>query len=332
MVAKQSHMNVALIQPCRKSICRLLATALGALTLTPAMAQDFHITAAGFDSARRPVLEFQNDTNSYFVLYRGDTVTNLSPIVLELGADAGGMLVDPESFDGENATRFFFIHKVPLAAPVDTDGDGIDDLYELAFPGILDPLNAADGEEDPDKDDLTNVEEYMFGTNPELADSDGDGWIDSIEIHDGTDPLNPASRPQQSLLSQPPALVELPSPDAAGTSGSALLLAGPPLALDVPSADASGAAGVGIVLARPPVLVDVLSLDAAGAAGSAVFLAQPPVAIDVPSADAAGASGIGALLAYPPVLIDLPSADTAGASGSAVTLAQPPVNVRLNSQ
>ena len=303
------------------------------LLLLPGLAQDFRIKSVSLDEVNRPRLEFDNDTNSYYVLYRGETVTNLTiPIVLKLGVDANGALIDAEPFDGQSSTRFFRVREIPIAEPEDTDGDTIDDLYELAYPAILDPLNASDGEEDPDADDLTNAQEYSTGTNPTLADSDGDGWIDSIEINDETDPLHPASRPQHSLLSQPPVLVELPSPDAAGTSGVGLVLARPPLWIDVPSADASGAAGVGIVLAMPPVLLDLPSAEGAGSAGSAVFLAQPPVAIDLPSPDTAGAVGAAAFLAQPPVLIDLPSADTAGGSGTALSLAQPPVNVRVNSQ
>jgi hypothetical protein len=276
--------------------------------LAPALGQDFSIMTISLDADSRPQLEFESETNSYYVLYRGYSVTNLTPIVLKLGADANGALVDPVPFQSQSLTRFFRLREIALAAPVDTDGDGIDDLYEVARSGILSPLNMADGEEDPDADDLTNVEEYGFGTNPSAADSDGDGWIDGIERGDGTNPLSPASRPHHSLLARPAMLLELPGPDGEGASGTALLLARPPLLIDAPSAEASGTAVAG------------------------VFLAQPPVSIDLPSADAAGVTGGAHFLANPPVLMDVPSADGAGAGGARPFLANPPLSIRLNSQ
>ena len=91
----------------------------------------------------------------------------------------------------------------------DTDNDGLDDGWEIA--NGLDPLdngepdiseisfNAPDNEEetgeqnetfpnpdngpfgDPDRDGLTNTEEMLLGTNPNLKDTDGDGLNDRWE-------------------------------------------------------------------------------------------------------------------------------------------------------
>ena len=91
----------------------------------------------------------------------------------------------------------------------DTDNDGLDDGWEIA--NGLDPLdngepdiseisfNAPDNEEetgeqnetfpnpdngpfgDPDRDGLTNTEEMLLGTNPNLRDTDGDGLNDRWE-------------------------------------------------------------------------------------------------------------------------------------------------------
>lgn len=61
---------------------------------------------------------------------------------------------------------FFRAELISIFAPQDTDGDGIDDLYELDHPAILDPLNPADaGLPDPDGSGLTRLQKYrlLFG-------------------------------------------------------------------------------------------------------------------------------------------------------------------------
>lgn len=82
----------------------------------------------------------------------------------------------------------------------DTDGDGMSDFFEIkaSSPGHeLDPTIQdspcqllADGTwPDSDNDGLTDCEEYVKGTNRNIADSDGDGIPDGIEFSMGTNPL-----------------------------------------------------------------------------------------------------------------------------------------------
>ena len=52
----------------------------------------------------------------------------------------------------------------PGTAPVDTDGDGMPDAWEIAHG--LNPKDASDAALDPDKDGYTNLEEYLNGTDP----------------------------------------------------------------------------------------------------------------------------------------------------------------------
>ena len=73
------------------------------------------------------------------------------------------------------------------AGPVDTDGDGLLDSYEL-----------------------------NIGTNPEEADTDGDGWTDSEEIYDFTDPEDEDSSPYIGGWQR------MPIPDDIGDEGRAV--------------------------------------------------------------------------------------------------------------
>ena len=65
-------------------------------------------------------------------------------------------------FAANSATRSFYrVHAESVFAPLDPDNDGIDDVYELNHPDILDPLDPDDADLDPDDDGSTHLQDYL---------------------------------------------------------------------------------------------------------------------------------------------------------------------------
>ncbi|WP_298488347.1 hypothetical protein, partial [uncultured Maribacter sp.] len=95
------------------------------------------------------------------------------------------------------ATAIFYVE---IPACIDSDGDNVCDAAETPAT-VNDPCQPSSdqywqpqGTNDCDNDGLTNDEEAAAGTNPNEADSDGDGIDDGTEINtDGTDPLDDCS-------------------------------------------------------------------------------------------------------------------------------------------
>lgn len=71
---------------------------------------------------------------------------------------------------------------------------------------------------DPDRDGLLNDEEAALGTNPNLADTDGDGQDDGFEVRAGTDPTSAASFYGISEITVMGDQVTLTWPSTAGNS------------------------------------------------------------------------------------------------------------------
>ena len=73
------------------------------------------------------------------------------------------------------------------AAVVDTDGDGLPDVWE--FQNGYDELDGTDALKDLDADGLSGREESAWGTRGDKPDTDGDSDLDGREVSAGKPPL-----------------------------------------------------------------------------------------------------------------------------------------------
>ena len=94
---------------------------------------------------------------------------------------------------------------------VDTDGDGLPDVVEIAICGTP---TCARPDDDADHDGLTNLQEVKLGTDPLNPDTDGDGYTDGEEVAAGTDPLDPNSHPSYPPSRKPTNHKQAPEPFA----------------------------------------------------------------------------------------------------------------------
>ncbi|HLK48955.1 MAG TPA: Ig-like domain-containing protein [Bryobacteraceae bacterium] len=197
----------------------LPAITLGAATPIPASltltAPPTPLTAAGQTLQLTVTATYpDNTTRDVSAAAAGTAYTSSNPAIATISA-AGlltavstGRVVIQATNEGASGIASF---QVTLGG---VSHNGIPDSWALA--NGLNPLDPTLALEDPDRDGLTNLQEFQLGTNPTnpdtdgdglrdgdevnlyhtnplLADSDGDLIPDGVEVTNGTDPLNPAS-------------------------------------------------------------------------------------------------------------------------------------------
>ena len=129
-------------------------------------------------------------TRSDYTLKRWDLYLNGKIIAADLGfvqTTANGLIGLGLSGHTTLTTAFDDLlvgFENPLFA--DADRDGMDDAWEVAH-GLNPAINDRAG--DRDADGLTNIQEYLLGTDPSNADTDHDGVGDRVEVAFGYNPL-----------------------------------------------------------------------------------------------------------------------------------------------
>lgn len=101
-------------------------------------------------------VEFANNPGVYYLLQHSPDLITWGPADMSLGI--------PSDLDLAPGVGRGFFRAIPYDkhSPVDSDGDGIDDVYELNNPSVLDPLDPTDGSKlAPGGGGLTNYQVYL---------------------------------------------------------------------------------------------------------------------------------------------------------------------------
>ena len=260
----------------QRPLCRLVWLAALALLLGGAArlpAQDFRITGAHLRPDGRIVLQYPANTDSYYVLHQGPLTDLTQAADVELGVNGTGALVGSPAA-GTGAEVFFRVLQVPVTQPLDSDGDGWND-----------------------------VDEITVGSNPLDPRSRPPMMVVSAPPVGVLLPANvgPAGLALNTTVANPPVALLLPAD--CGPEGLALnaTVANPPIAVLLPAKEGSGGLALNTTVALPPVAL-LLPADV-GPAGLALntTVANPQTALLLPSNQgAAGLTG-NTVIAQPPV-------------------------------
>lgn len=114
-----------------------------------------------------------------------EAYANITELQESLNIDDFALSVKDGGIGDENGwLKYLGYGQCNLTINIDQDNDRIPDSWELYY-GI-----DATASSDSDSDGLKDIDEYRYGTNPTLSDSDGDRMPDGYEINNGFDPNN----------------------------------------------------------------------------------------------------------------------------------------------
>ncbi len=128
----------------------LLAFLWAGLFVESMRGQGFRINQIQIGGDNRPRIDYTASSNHYYLLLRSDSITNIvQPVSAALFSGTNGLMVDP-GLVALSRSAFYTIREVPVSQPLDSDGDRLDDVYELLRPLYLNPLNPNDGPQTPE--------------------------------------------------------------------------------------------------------------------------------------------------------------------------------------
>ena len=122
--------------------------------------QEFRIASTSIAPDGRVILQYPSNPANYYILFRGSDIADIvSAVDMALGVGVEGELSDGDS---PEQAAFFRVREVPVTAPLDTDGDGIDDVWELSYrqPGAA--LNSRDANEDHTGSGSPDLADYQL--------------------------------------------------------------------------------------------------------------------------------------------------------------------------
>ena len=154
-----------------------LGLALAASAQTPVLSPVEYL--AGNDVL---ILGFDSTTNSYYrVESDPSSSTGVFDRVVGMVLGTGSALSYPLPLAGAT-NGWFRLREVPVSAPLDTDGDTLNDVFELTYPTCMNALVADDPSANCDGDGRTNFEEQGDGTDPTQPDGPTSGGLVINEI------------------------------------------------------------------------------------------------------------------------------------------------------
>lgn len=128
-----------------------------------------------------------DSTHDWYNRFYTDQDGDLIPDAIEMSLDIDRFCNDSDHDSLSDWDEQYIYNSYPFSP--DSDGDEMVDSWEILYQ--LNPRDRDDRLEDPDDDDLYNLQEYREGTNPRLNDSDSDGILDGMEVKVyGTSPLS----------------------------------------------------------------------------------------------------------------------------------------------
>ncbi|MCP5525527.1 MAG: neutral/alkaline non-lysosomal ceramidase N-terminal domain-containing protein [Verrucomicrobiales bacterium] len=124
------------------------------------MAQNLRVSSIATDPGSGVTIRYSSSPGHYYVLLRGadvESVQEKAQAQLARDVVSEERFAEPGPLGGE---AFYRILEVSRESPLDCDGDGIHDVYELEH-DRLDPLDPGDAGLDPDGNGLSFLDEFL---------------------------------------------------------------------------------------------------------------------------------------------------------------------------